>query len=66
MVAIAGFSREQIFGAVRQMYTDVATFPARQFHFPTGRSACVFVGYPEDWLDRIRDEPHQVPPEWQM
>ena len=53
MVAIAGFSREQIFSAVRQMYTDVATFPARQFHFPTGRAACVFVGYPEDWLDRI-------------
>lgn len=53
MVAIVGFSREQIFSAVRQMYTDVATFPARQFHFPTGRAACLFVGYPEDWLDRI-------------
>jgi arsenite methyltransferase len=53
MVAIVGFSREQIFSAVRQMYTDVATFPAKQFHFPTGRAACVFVGYPEDWLDRI-------------
>jgi SAM-dependent methyltransferase len=35
------------------MYTDVATFPAKQFHFPTGRAACLFVGYPEDWLDRI-------------
>jgi SAM-dependent methyltransferase len=53
MVAIAGFSREQILSAVQQMYTDVATFPARQFHFPTGRAACLFVGYPEDWLDRL-------------
>jgi SAM-dependent methyltransferase len=35
------------------MYTDVATFPARQFHFPTGRAACLFVGYPEEWLDRL-------------
>jgi len=53
MVAIAGFSREQILDAVRQMYTEVATLPAKQFHFPTGRSACRFVGYPEDWLDLI-------------
>ena len=53
MVAIAGFSREQILSAVRQMYTDVATFPEREFHFPTGRAACLFVGYPVDWLDRI-------------
>jgi SAM-dependent methyltransferase len=53
MVAIVGISREQILSAVRQMYTDVATFPAKQFHFPTGRAACVFVGYPDDWLDRI-------------
>jgi SAM-dependent methyltransferase len=53
MVAIVGFSREQILSAVRKMYTDVATFPAKQFHFPTGRAACVFVGYPEDWLDCI-------------
>ena len=53
MVAIVGFSREQILSAVRKMYTDVAIFPARQFHFPTGRAACAFVGYPEDWLDCI-------------
>lgn len=53
MVAIAGFSRDQILIAVRQMYTEVASFPAKQFHFPTGRSACRFVGYPQDWLDRI-------------
>jgi SAM-dependent methyltransferase len=53
MVAIAGFSREQILNAVRQMYTDVANFPDRQFHFPTGRAACLFVGYPGKWLDQI-------------
>src|SRR5947208_1621722 len=53
MVAIAGFSREQILSAVRQMYTEVATLPDKQFHFPTGRAACRFVGYPEDWLDRL-------------
>jgi hypothetical protein len=51
MVAIAGFNKEQILGAVRQMYTEVANLPSKQFHFPTGRSACLFVGYPEDWLD---------------
>lgn len=53
MVAIAGFSREQILSAVQQMYTDVASFPDQQFHFPTGRAACLFVGYSQDWLDRI-------------
>lgn len=53
MVAVAGFSREKVIAAVQQMYTDVATRPADLFHFPTGRSACVFVGYPEAWLDRL-------------
>lgn len=53
MVAIAGFLRQQILSAVRQMYTEVATLPDKQFHFPTGRAACRFVGYPEDWLDRL-------------
>ena len=54
MVAIAGFSAGSIFlapcGKCTRMF---ATFPAKQFHFPTGRAACMFVGYPEDWLDRI-------------
>jgi len=53
MVAIVGFNKEQITSAVQQMYTEVADLPSKQFHFPTGRSACLFVGYPEDWLDRI-------------
>jgi SAM-dependent methyltransferase len=51
MVAIAGFNKKQILDAVRQMYTEVATLPSKQFHFPTGRNACLFVGYPEEWLD---------------
>lgn len=53
MVAIAGLRKEQIFEAVQQMYTDVATQPGKRFHFPTGREACLFVGYPESWLERI-------------
>jgi arsenite methyltransferase len=50
MVAIAGFSKDQIFTAVRQMYTDVARSPSWQFHFPTGREACRFVGYSDEML----------------
>lgn len=53
MVAILGFNRDQILNAVRDMYTDVAREPERVFHFPTGRSACLFVGYPEAWLDAL-------------
>ena len=41
MVAILGGTREFIFKAVEQMYTDVATQPGRTFHFPTGRLACL-------------------------
>jgi arsenite methyltransferase len=47
MVAILSNQREVILEAVREMYTQVASFPARVFHFPTGRAACRFVGYPE-------------------
>jgi len=53
MVAIAGFNKDQILSAVREMYSEVANLPSKQFHFPTGRSACLFVGYPEYWLDRL-------------
>jgi arsenite methyltransferase len=53
MVAVLGFNREQILNAVRDMYTDVALQPERVFHFPTGREACLFVGYPEPWLDAL-------------
>jgi arsenite methyltransferase len=53
MVAVMGFDRDQILSAVRDMYTDVALEPTRAFHFPTGREACLFVGYPQPWLDGL-------------
>jgi SAM-dependent methyltransferase len=53
MVAILSNQREVIFDAVRRMYTDVARMPEREFHFPTGRRACEFVGYPAEQLDRL-------------
>ncbi len=53
MVAILSNQREDIFDAVRRMYTDVALMPGREFHFPTGRRACEFVGYPAEQLDRL-------------
>jgi arsenite methyltransferase len=53
MVAILSKQREAILEAVRTMYTDVATSPEAAFHFPTGRAACEFVGYPADDLDAL-------------
>ena len=53
MVAILSNQREVIFDAVRRMYTDVALMPEREFHFPTGRRACEFVGYPAEQLDLL-------------
>ncbi len=52
MVSFAG-REDKIFEAVSEMYTDVAQHPAHTFHFPTGRPACEFVGYPKDQLDAI-------------
>ncbi len=45
--------RERIFNAVQDMYTEVASYPAKTFHFPTGRWACEFVGYQQKELDAI-------------
>ena len=53
MVAIVSDKREFILGAVADVYTDVALHPGKQFHFPTGRPACLFVGYPAAQLDRL-------------
>ena len=53
MVAIVSDKKEFIFKAVSEMYTDVALHPGKVFHFPTGRLACLFVGYPAAQLDRI-------------
>ena len=48
-----GLDRTSILDAVRHMYDDVATCPTRQFHFPTGRRACEYVGYPSEELDEL-------------
>jgi arsenite methyltransferase len=53
MVAILSNQREVILDAVRAMYTSVATTPEKGFHFPTGRFACEFVGYPAEQLDAL-------------
>lgn len=53
MVAFFSNQKEHIFEAVQAMYTDVASYPLKEFHFPTGRSACEFVGYPVSQLDAI-------------
>src|SRR5262245_59220041 len=53
MVYIASLNKDLIFSAVRAMYTDVALHPERVYHFPTGKSACVIVGYPEHQLAEL-------------
>jgi arsenite methyltransferase len=53
MVAIVSDKREFILGAVTRMYSDVALNPGKAFHFPTGRLACLFVGYPAAQLDLL-------------
>lgn len=53
MVVITSDQRDVILGAVREMYTAVATRPDETYHFPTGRRACEYVGYPPEELDRL-------------
>lgn len=53
MVAIVSNKKEFIFRAVAEMYTEVARYPLKGFHFPTGRLACLFVGYPASMLDPL-------------
>lgn len=53
MVAILGFSKDQVTEAVQAMYAQVAAAPTQYFHFPVGRSAARAVGYPESELDRL-------------
>ena len=53
MVVITSDHREVILDAVRAMYTSVAQHPEQTFHFPTGRRACLLVGYPAAELDRL-------------
>jgi hypothetical protein len=37
------------------LYTQVATDPNKPYHFPLGRKALLFVGYPEKMIDKIPD-----------
>jgi hypothetical protein len=55
-MALWSDKKEFIFKAVEEMYTDVASRPGTVFHFPTGRLACLFVGYPADQLDGVPAE----------
>jgi SAM-dependent methyltransferase len=48
--------KDFIFKAVEEMYTDVASRPGAVFHFPTGRLACLFVGYSADQLECLPPE----------
>ena len=47
MVAVLGFSKEEIRGAVKDMYTVVADEPDTPLHFPIGKQACLLAGYDE-------------------
>ena len=49
----AGGVNELIRKAVQGLYTDVATHPQKEYHFPLGRKALTFVGYPEEDVDRL-------------
>lgn len=44
-----------ILDAVQQMYEEVAVSPTKDFHFPTGRESCRYLGYPEEALDDLSD-----------
>jgi SAM-dependent methyltransferase len=55
-MALWSHNKAFIFKAVDEMYTEVASHPDTVFHFPTGRSACVFVGYPASQLDGLPSE----------
>jgi ubiquinone/menaquinone biosynthesis C-methylase UbiE len=45
--------RLRILSAVQDMYAQVACEPGREFHFPTGRATCEYLGYPGPELDAI-------------
>jgi arsenite methyltransferase len=56
VVAVLGYTKEEIAAAVKEMYTVVATEPLRPLHFPVGAEACRAVGYPEELLVGIPAE----------
>lgn len=55
MVAILGYSRNQITSAVQAMYTVVARTPDAPFHFPVGASACRRLGYSDHDIRQVPD-----------
>lgn len=55
MVAILGYSREQIQSAVQAMYTQVAESPEGPYHFPLGRELGRKFGYPEQEMNSLPD-----------
>lgn len=56
MVAILGYSKEQIREAVQEMYTSVAKAPDSPFHFPVGAAACLKLGYPGDQIRELPED----------
>jgi ubiquinone/menaquinone biosynthesis C-methylase UbiE len=53
MVAVLGFSKEQVRSAVRDMYTVVANSPSTPLHFPIGGKACKLAGYSDEQISKI-------------
>jgi arsenite methyltransferase len=53
MVVITSEQRDVIFDAVRAMYTAVADRPEQEYHFPTGKTALEYVGYPAEQLGKL-------------
>jgi arsenite methyltransferase len=53
MVVVTSEQRDVIFDAVQAMYTSVAAQPDQEYHFPTGRRALEYVGYPAGQLEPL-------------
>ena len=56
MVAVLGFSKEEIRDAVKDMYTVVADRPQTPLHFPVGREACLLAGYEEALIEHLPND----------
>ena len=53
MVAVLGYSKEEIRQAVTEMYTVVANQPSAPLHFPIGKDACRLAGYDEAHIEEL-------------
>ena len=56
MVAVLGFSKEEIREAVKDMYTIVAQEPQTPLHFPTGRNAALKAGYSQSQIENMPED----------